>query len=127
MMVVANQVFWRTVAEDFHFQALAGLLILLAARDLIDGRQRRMWLMVSLCLLCGDVAALLVVGLGITGLLTQGRRRTGVLVVVAGAAWLGLVGLIGANHASHLRDYSSLAGTTLHPPRTSNLSPRTSL
>ena len=115
IMVVANQVFWRTVAEDFHFQALAGLLILLAARDLIDGRERRMWLMVSLCLLCGDVAALLVVGLGITGLLTQGRRRTGVLVVVAGAAWLGLVGLIGANHASHLRDYSSLAGTTLHP------------
>ena len=115
VMVVVNQVAWRTVAEDFHFEPLAGLLVLLAARDLLGGRSRRMWAFVVLCLLCGDVPALLVVGLGITGLLTRGRRRLGGLVLLAGVAWLGLIGLVGANHASHLSDYGYLAGTTLHP------------
>jgi len=115
VMVAVNQVAWRTVAEDFHFEALAGLFILLAARQLYAGRRRSMWVLIGLCLLCGDVPALFVVGLGITGLLSRARRRTGAAIVLAGIVWLMLIGLVGANHASHLSDYSYLAETRLQP------------
>ena len=115
VMVVVNQVAWRTVAEDFHFEALAGMFILLAARQLFAGHRRSMWVLIGLCLLCGDVPALFVIGLGITGLLTRAQRRTGGWILLSGILWLVLIGLVGANHASHLSDYSYLAGTELQP------------
>ena len=115
IVVAVNQVAWRTVAEDFHFEPLAGLLILVAAQQLFAGRTRWMWVCIGLCLLCGDVPALFVVGLGVTGLLTRDHRRTGAMIGLAGIVWLVLIGVLGANHASHLRDYSYLAGTHLHP------------
>ena len=115
VMVMVNQVAWRTMAEDFHFEPLAGLLILLAARQLFAGRAASMWVLIGLCLLCGDVPALFVVGLGFTGLLSTGHRRAGGWIVLSGVVWLGVIGLVGANHASHLSDYSYLAGTSLQP------------
>ena len=114
-VVATNQIIWKTVVEDFHFQPVAALLIVLAARDLLEGRSRRMWIWVGLCLLTGDVAGLYAIGLGVTGLLTASRRRTGALLVVAGGAWMLFIGLLGANHASHLGDYSYLAGVELSP------------
>lgn len=115
VVVASTQAFWRVNVEDFHLEPLAGLLILLAAVCLLEGRRRWMWAAVVACLLCGDVAGLYVVGLGISCLVSRRHRRAGAGLLLAGLAWMLLIGLIGANHASHLHDYSYLAGRELQP------------
>lgn len=88
---------------DFHFQALAALGCLLAARDLWHHRARA-WVWIVLVCCCGDTCAAYVAGLGLSVLAAEPRRwRTwaGLIGVGAGATW-GL-GLIGANAGSNMR------------------------
>jgi hypothetical protein len=58
----------------------------------------------------------MVIGLGISALLAgSSTRRSGLLLVVAGVGWLGLITLVGANAGSALNYYAYLAGRTTLP------------
>lgn len=104
-------VYWAN-GFDFHFPALAAMFLMLAARALAQDRQRRAWLWVLLTLSCGDVAGTYVAGLGLGAALAyRGRRRLhGIPLVVAGAGWTLLLGLLHANHGSAIaQQYAFLA------------------
>lgn len=102
VVLVANPWIWWSVSFDFHLQAVATLFVLLAARDLWAGR-RRAWWWVGAVMLCGDVAATYLVGLGISALLVSRRtRRSGALLVGVGLAWTGLISGIGAAQGSQV-------------------------
>jgi len=67
-------------------------------------------------LLCGDVAALYVVGIGLSALVAgPTTRRHGLLAIAAGGAWLAMISAIGANLGSSVNDYAYLAGRTTLP------------
>jgi hypothetical protein len=107
---------YSTVVEDFHFEAVAMFFIVFAAFDLWSGRTRRMWVWVVLCLLCGDVGGLYVLGVGLSGMLVRGRRRDGLILFVLGMVWVGLISVIGANQGSNLSSgYAYLAGRSSIP------------
>jgi hypothetical protein len=107
---------YSTVVEDFHFEALAMFFVVFAGFDLWSGRTRRMWVWVILCLLCGDVGGLYVLGIGLSGMVVRGKRREGLILFVLGAAWVGLISVIGANQGSNLSSgYAYLAGRTSLP------------
>lgn len=97
---------------DFHFQALAALGCLLAARDLWHHRGRA-WVWIVLVCCCGDSCATYVAGLGLSVLAAEPRRwRTWVALLGAGAGVTGGLGLIGANAGSNM---GSLYGYLVNP------------
>ncbi len=107
---------YSTVVEDFHFEALAMFFIVFAAYDFWSGRTRRMWAWVVLCLLCGDVGGLYVLGIGLSGMLFRGTRRDGLALFALGMVWVGLISVIGANQGSNLSSgYAYLAGRSAIP------------
>jgi uncharacterized membrane protein len=67
--LAVNPVLYETVTFDFHLQTVSTLFALLAAREFWRGRIRWAWVWVGLTLLCGDLPALYVVGLGFSALL----------------------------------------------------------
>ena len=76
---------------------------LLVARDLYNGRGRRALLGAAGLLLCGDVAAIYPVAVGLSALITsRGARVAGAVLVALGVAWLGLISGIGADAGSGL-------------------------
>jgi hypothetical protein len=111
MAIVANPGVYQTLLFDFHMEPLSTVFILLAGRDLWWGRHRRAWIWVAIAPLFGAFAAITIIGLGVSALLA-GRdiRREGVLLVIAGVAWLGLISVVGANSGSGLDYYAYLAG-----------------
>jgi hypothetical protein len=114
--LLVNPLLWSTVSFDFHFESTATLFAVLAARSLYRGRFTTGWIWIGATLLCGDVAALYVVGLGLSALLAGGAvRRQGLPVLATGAAWLAFIALIGANRGSSLNDYAYLAGRAKLP------------
>jgi hypothetical protein len=116
VVFVANPGIYQTLLFDFHIEPLSTLLVLLAARDLWNGRTGRAWVWIAPALLCGSFAAITVFGLGISALLAgRSTRRSGVLLLVAGAGWLGVITLAGANAGSGLDYYAYLAGRTTLP------------
>jgi hypothetical protein len=110
ILAVNPWTYW-TASYDFHFQPIACLFVLLAGRDLWNGR-RRAWIWLVVVLACGDVAATYVVALGVSALIgglsrrkdqvTGPRPRTGALVVLAGAVALGVISSIGSGKGSTL-------------------------
>jgi len=114
--LAVNPIIYQTITFDFHFEPIATLFALLAARELWRGRYKRAWLWVGFMLLCGNLPGLYVVGLGLSAFLA-GRAlwRMGVLLVIAGIAWLGFISAIGANQGSDLVGYAYLAGRTTLP------------
>lgn len=116
MTLIANPGVYQTLLYDFHIEPVSTVFILLAGRDLWWGRQRRAWIWVAIALLCGTFAAITIVGLGISALLAgRDTRRSGLLLVIAGMAWVGLISVIGANAGSGLGYYAYLAGRTSLP------------
>lgn len=110
LAILADPGMYSTVGFDFHVEPLATLLLLLAGRDLWRGRTRRAAVFAAAVLLCGAFAALGLLGLGLSALLAgRATRRTGGVLVAAGAAWWVLVLVLHVNHAA-LSQYAYLAG-----------------
>ena len=115
-VLVATPGLYTTVVEDFHFEAVATFFVVFAAYDLWSGRTRRLWVWVVLALLCGDVAGLYVLAVGLSGVVVRGRRREGLALVVVGVAWVGLITVLGDNQGSNFATgYAYLAGRTSLP------------
>ena len=100
-LLVLNPWTYWTSAFDFHTESLMALTIIGAAYALWRRNSRALTLWVGLTLLAGDVAALLVVGLGLTALLRR-EWRTSLSLVASGMTWLLIIGAIGANQGSVL-------------------------
>ena len=116
LALIANPAVYQTVLFDFHLEPVSTLFVVLAGRDLWNGRHRRAWIWVGVTLLCGTFGAITIIGLGLSALLAgHNTRRQGVLLVVAALAWLGLISAIGANSGSGLDFYAYLAGRATLP------------
>lgn len=131
ILLLANADFYGADWFDFHFEAIATLLLVLAARDLYNGRTRRALIWTGLMLLTGDVAGTYALGLGVAALVaSRATRRTGVIFIVAGGGWLALTSALGANLGSdfaggfgylasgtHVTIASIIVGLIVHPSR----------
>ena len=115
-VIIVDPIVYQTLLFDFHMEPISTAFIVLAGRDFWLGRHRRAWIWIALALLCGSFAAITVIGLGVSALLAgPSTRRAGLLVMVAGLAWIGLITTIGANEGSALEYYAYLAGRTTLP------------
>jgi Predicted membrane protein (DUF2079) len=113
LLLLLNPWTWWSVSFDFHTESLYVPLLVLLARDLMNGRARA-WVWVGLLVSCGDVADTYLAGLGLTMLLiARGRRRAGAVLVGAAVAATGLITLIHGNlgSAGALHSYAYLAGS----------------
>src|SRR3984885_7194545 len=111
ILVLQPWTYWAA-SYDYHSEPLATLFIMLAGRDLWTDR-RRGWIWVGLALMCGNVAASYVVGLGIAALICGRRRwRGGAALVLVGIVWLALVGIVHSGKGAALGAYAYLADRT---------------
>jgi hypothetical protein len=115
VMLVANPWIYNSIAFDFHYESVgAACFALLACRELMSasGSTRRLVLWAVLCLACGDIAATLLVAVGVSAALASpANRRRGIALVGAGLAWFAVVSLAGGNEGSNLAaHYGYLAG-----------------
>lgn len=117
LLSAADRWVYATAASDFHFEAVAACLALLAAYQLWAGHTRRCLLFVALTLLCGDVAGTYVFAVGLAFACTTPRvRRLALTVGASGLVWVVLVAALGANQGSQIGGYAYLAGTPTIPP-----------
>ena len=115
-VLIVNPGNYQTLLADFHLETTVTLFLLLAGRDLWNGRFRRAWIWVGLTLLCGSFAAMTVAGLGISALLAgRATRRQGFGLIAAAAAWLVMISAVGANAGPGLDSYAYLAGRSSLP------------
>jgi len=112
VLLASPWVYW-TASFDWHFQPIAVLLVLLCARDIWTGR-RRAWWWAAAVLLCGDVAASYLIGLGIAAVLSgRHTRRRGLALVGLGVLWVVFIVAIGSGKGSNLAgSYGYLANVT---------------
>jgi hypothetical protein len=116
ILLLVNPLVSYSAALDFHFEAMATFLAVFAAYDVWAGRTRRAWVWVALCLLCGDLGGLYIAGVGISALLAgKATRKTGLLYLLAGVVWVGLITALHANQGSLLDSYAYLAGRSTLP------------
>jgi hypothetical protein len=116
ILLLVDPLVYYSAALDFHLEATATFFALFAAYDFWAGRYHRAWIWVVLCLLCGDLGGLYVIGIGISAVLAgRATRRSGVLSIVVGLAWVGLISVLHANQGSFLDQYAYLAGRSRLP------------
>jgi hypothetical protein len=116
VLLLINPLVSYSAALDFHFEAIATFFAVFAAYDAWGGRTRRAWVWVALCLLCGDLGGLYIAGVGISALLAgRATRRTGLLYLLAGVLWVGLITALHANQGDLLDSYAYLAGRSKLP------------
>jgi hypothetical protein len=111
LLVINPWVYWAA-SFDFHLEAVATLFLLLAARDLWNGHRRRsLWWIVGV-LLCGNVAATYLAGLGISlAIARRDLRWSGAGLVGLGVAWSLGVNAIGGGVGTIIgSNYGYLAG-----------------
>ena len=116
LLVINPWVYW-SASFDFHLEAVATLFLLLAARDIWNGRRRRsLWWIVGV-LLCGNVAATYLAGLGISLVIARkDLRLTGAGLFGLGVAWSLGVNAIGGGVGTIIGgNYGYLAGPTAGP------------
>jgi hypothetical protein len=116
LVLVVSPLTYGTVAGDFHFEATATMFALLTAYAVWRGANRWAIGFAVGCLLCGDIGALYLAGVGLSALLA-GRRswRLGTALIVAGVVWIGAIGYLGANKGSVVGAYAYLAGRSRLP------------
>lgn len=102
LVLLASPWTYWVASFDFHVEPLGVFFVLLAGRDLWH-RRARGWLWVIVVLLCGDVAALYLLGLGLAALVS-GRWlwRRGVILLVVGVVWQALVAAVHSGKGSSL-------------------------
>jgi hypothetical protein len=111
LLLVNPWTYW-TASFDFHFETIACLFAVLAARDGWQGR-RRAWLWLALLLTRGDVAATYGIAVGLILVLADSRtRRMGAGMAVASLAWILMIGVLHGARGSGIQAYGYLAG---HP------------
>ncbi len=116
LVIVVNPGMYQTAGFDFHLEPIATLFLLLAGRDLWNGRARRAWVFAAIVLLCGSFATIGLFGLGVSAVLAgHWSRRHGLLLMVTSIAWLALINVLHADHAAgnlygYLAGRSSLVG-----------------
>jgi len=116
VLLLINPLVTYSAALDFHFEAMATFFAVFAAYDAWGGRTRRAWIWVALCLLCGDLGGLYIAGVGVSALLAgKATRRTGLLYLLAGVLWVGLITALHANQGDLLDNYAYLAGRATLP------------
>jgi hypothetical protein len=114
--LLVDPLVYYTAALDFHLEATATFFAVFAAYDIWAGRSRRAWIWIALCLLCGDLGGLYIVGVGLSALLAgRTTRRSGLLCILAGVAWVALITALHANQGSLLDNYAYLAGRSTLP------------
>jgi uncharacterized membrane protein len=98
LVLVLNPWVYETMAFDFHFETLATLFAILVARDLWEGRFRRLWWWVMLALISEALGGLYLIGVALSGVLA-GRRtqRQAAWIGAVGLAWLFLMTAIGGD------------------------------
>jgi uncharacterized membrane protein len=115
-LLLINPVTYNASVLDFHFEAFGALFATVAAFDVWSGKVRRSWIWITLCLLCGDLGGLLLLGIGISFLVAAKRTRlTGAIFAFLGIVWIGLIAAIHANQGSSIGGYSYLAGLSTLP------------
>lgn len=108
-----NPWLYGAAQQDFHFEAVASCFCLIAAYQMWSGRPIRCWLFVALTLMCGDVSATYLIGVGVAFAIASPRVRSLALGMAAvGVGWMLLVATLGANQGSPIGAYAYLAG---HP------------
>ncbi|MDA8148669.1 MAG: DUF2079 domain-containing protein [Actinomycetota bacterium] len=115
VILLANPWTLRTASFDVHFHTTVGAMFaLLTARAVYDRRPRRIALFAVLALVCGDVAGLFLIGIGISTVLVRRRQwRTGLVLASVGIAWILFVHAIGGGRGTGIaRHYGALAGAT---------------
>lgn len=116
LLLLIDPLAYGTVVLDFHFEATAILLAALAGFALWKADLRKAWVFAVLCLLCGDIGGLYIVGIGLTAALAKmPTRKQGVLLIAVGVLWIGIIGAMAANKGSHTGQYAYLAGRTALP------------
>ena len=116
-VTVWNPWWYETASFDFHPEMLGLPLVVLSAYSLWRGRPGVALVAGLLALLCGDVATLLVVAVGIAAVVSRharaaGSTRAGLTLVALGAAWFVLITALHANQGSAVTaNYDYLAGT----------------
>jgi len=120
-LLVANPWTYWAISWDIHVDAFATCFLLAATYDFCFGRMGRAWIWVALTLVCGDVAATWIIGLGISAAIAAlvHKERRGqlalhaTLLISAGAGWALAVAAIGADRGSGLsRGYGYLIQRT---------------
>ena len=135
VVLLVNPNFYQSDWFDFHFQAFATLFLVLAARDLYNGRSRRALIWAAIMLLTGDVAATYAIGLGVAAMVcSRESRRAGAALVAGGVVWIIVVSSLHANVGSNLQGglsylasgssvtiFTIVAGMIAHPGRWANV------
>ncbi len=115
VLLVADPWFYTACLFDFHLNAFSALFLVLAARDVWNGRIRRAAIFSVALLLTGDTGGLYLFGLGLSALLgargskisTDGARISsarrerifGASAIAAGIAWVLVVHALAVNQS----------------------------
>ena len=114
VLLAANPWTYWAAAFDFHPESLMALTIMGAAYALWRGNRRALAVWVTVSLMAGDVACLLVIGLGITAALLR-RWRAALVLAGVGLGWLLVIGALGADTGAVLApSYGYLAQGVVH-------------
>ncbi|HEX4245868.1 MAG TPA: DUF2079 domain-containing protein [Acidimicrobiales bacterium] len=131
VVLLVNPNFYQADWFDFHFQSFATLFLVLAARDLYNGRTGRALIWAAIMLTAGDVAATYAIGLGVAALVcSRETRRAGAALIAGGVVWIVLISSLHANVGSDLQGglaylangssvtiFTIVAGMVTHPGR----------
>ena len=102
---------YMTVAYDVHSEVIAALFAVLAARALWSSRMRQLWWWVPLALMTDAFAGLYIIGIGVSGVVSGRRtRRTGLILIGAGLAWIILISAIGGDEFGYTHSLSEWYG-----------------
>ena len=116
VVILADPFAYETAAYDFHTEVLAALFVVLAARALWHGTFGQLWLWVPLALASLALASMYVVALGVSALLAGRRsRRAGGALVVAGGAYLVVLGTVDAHGFGQAHSLAGLYGYLVGP------------
>ena len=90
VLLLGNPWAWTAISFDFHMELIGIFFLMLAGWDLYHGR-RRGWIWIVPAVMCGDMSAAWVAGLGLGLMLVQRKQwRRGAGVLAMGAAYLGI-------------------------------------
>jgi uncharacterized membrane protein len=102
---------YMTIAYDVHTEVFAALFVVLAGRALWAARFRQLWWWVPLALMTDAFAGLYVVAVGISGVVAGRRtRRSGLVLVGVGMAWILLISAVGGNEFGYAHSLSGWYG-----------------
>jgi uncharacterized membrane protein len=100
VLMVADPWFYTACLFDFHLNAFSALFLVIAARDVWNGRIWRAGIFCFALLLTGDTGGLYLMGLGLSvALAVKGKRLYGVIALVIGVGWVFLVHAIAVNQS----------------------------